>query len=44
MPPEYHMDLPLKGDVNNILDIGKDCHSKGFLPCLLASLVSRAMV
>ena len=31
MPPEYHMDLPLKGDADNILDVGKDCKSKGFL-------------
>ena len=31
VPPEYHLDLPLKGDSEKILDIGKECKLKGFL-------------
>ena len=29
--PEYHLDLPLKGDSENILDIRKESKLKGFL-------------
>ena len=30
VPLEYHLDLPLQGDYENIMDIGKECKLKGF--------------
>ena len=29
VPPEYHLDLPLQGDNENVMGIGKECKLKG---------------